>query len=284
MEVRYARCMEVIRDVMPAAEARWDSRGVIEAGKVAEADLEVFRVCKFKGGYDDAAIRRWHAERMGRAYSRQGDFPSAISYYDKFIALCVLPKNSGLKARGLCLKGEMQVDLKQLDGARLTYEHAQLIGEHDGLFEVYSKACTGLSNVARLSGDKKKGLELAKEGLKAVGFTEPGDYGKKRDESKAILAIISCSNVDAVDFDETLLERLTVLGVEIDADPREGGSTTSIHAASMRGARHVSRMRHVEAVAAYQEVVEMAKEGRFAQMEEIQRLSARAMFQIILHS
>jgi tetratricopeptide (TPR) repeat protein len=281
LQERGERCAEAIRFKMPAAEALWDSRAVIKTGLVAEKDFEV---CKIGDFDEDAALRREHATIMGRAYSRQGDYAAAMGYFDKFIAVCVETNTPRLQARGLCLKAEMQVHLRQLDGARLSYEHAQTVGEEEGLFEVYSKTCVGLSAISRLCGDTKRGLELATEGLAAVGLTEPGDYAKKRDEARAISAIISCSNVDAVDFDETLLERLTVLGVEVDEDPREGGSTISINAASLRGARHFVRMRFPEAIAAYAEVVEMAKEARFAQQNNVQKEAARALFQIILCS
>jgi hypothetical protein len=46
----------------------------------------------------------------------------------------------------------------------------------------------------------------------------------------------------------------------------------------------VVQMRFLEAVAAYEEVVEMAKEARFAQQNNVQLLASRALFQIILYS
>jgi len=275
------RCVKAIAVTMVEAEARWDSRTVIEAGRAVEADLSALTIGT--SAYD-AELRRHHSERMGRAFSRQRDYKTAVRYYDKFIAICEhSPDSCKLLARGLCLKADIQVHLMDLDGAWLSYERVGKLGERDGLFEMYAKATLGLSNIACLRGDKQKGLELAREGRAAVLLLEDSDYAKARTKASAILAIISCSDVDAEDFDETLLERLTVLAVDIDADPREGGSTICVRAAELRGARHLARWRVEEAVAAYKEIVEMAKEERFSQMSNVQQASCRAWFQILLH-
>jgi tetratricopeptide (TPR) repeat protein len=224
------------------------------------------------------------SEHMARAFSRQNNFAASIGYYDKAIIHCEAAGDFARQGRCLCNKADLHVALGQRDAAKLSFEEVKRLAMLDGPFELYSKSCTGLSVLARLGGRMKEATELAQEAVTAAGLMLDGDYARHRDEATAIFALIACLNVDAASFDEGLLKRLATLGVAIDADAREGGSTVSIRTADLWGKRHATMGRYVEAVVAFKSVVQMATEPRFSQMENVQTLAARAAFQIIIYS
>ena len=274
------RVQNAIVHTMPEAEDLWDSVTVIKLGKEVEADL---LVCKFVSDEMQNNVIFGLTSKMARAYSRQNDFPMAISYYDKSISVCQQMHDPLHEGRCISRKCYMQMKLRQYHDAQVGYERIRVIGRDEGLFELYSKASVGLSQLARFDGRLADAMEFALEARKSALLQLPGDYGKDWDEAYAIFEIVECSDVDSLEFDEGLLYRLQELGVAIDTDERQGGSLVSIRAANLLGARHVSMGKFPEAVAAYQEVVRMATNPKFCQMPEVQMSKSRALFQILIH-
>jgi len=110
---------------------------------------------------------------------------------------------------------------------------------------------------------------------------QDGDYLKARDTANATLAVIKCSNLQAVDFDEALLDNLKVLATTIDADTREGGgSILCVQAEELLYQRHLGRGRHVEGAKGCQEVVRLASQNRFKDIAYVQTASSNAMLML----
>jgi hypothetical protein len=271
---RLTRVRDAVLDIMPAAQERWDSRTVLKLGRRCMHDFTLARWGN-PSVQDEVEIELY--ELMSRAYSRDGQFEESIDFAQREIVLC---KKLGLwqrSGRGHSNIAGMLVGLHRYADARVSYETVHTIGEKCGSFELYAKSNLGLSKVAYREGNLVDAKRFAQESLTATGLYQPGQYGKSRDEANAILAIVACCNVESESFDGTLLDRLAVLGEEVDEDTREGGgSFIGIRAAALLGRRHLAMGRIASGVAAYQRVVEIAKEQRFLGMAEVQNIATHA--------
>lgn len=216
-------------------------------------------------------------DMLARAFSRKKRFADALEIYDHAVVVCDRIGDFKRQGRLLCCKAEMQRVQKQMGAAKLTYEKVQRLGEiNGGCSELHSKACAGLSDVARLEGRLPQALELAHESLKAVGCIPDGQYARDRDEANAIVCIVECSDLYGADFDDSLLSRLSKLTISIDVDDREGGSTLCIRAQEFQARRHLDQGRITEGAEAYRELIRLAAEHRFLQMVDVQAKSHAA--------
>ena len=257
-------------------QERWDSAAVLELGALQEAEL---KVCRSKSESVNLAIEIELLDQTARALSRQGRSLAAIDYYTRGAAVCEQAGQFQRQGRTLSCKAELQASIGLYGDAKITFGEVHRLGEELGEFELYCKSCLGLSNVARLEGDLTKGVSLAYEALTAAGLLQNGQYGKARDTAKSILAIVKCSDLHAADFDESLLDRLVVLGTEIDLDDREGGgSVVCIQAAELQYTRHLSQGRLVQGAHACQEVVRFAKQDRFLNQIKVQSMAEVAKY------
>ena len=268
---RCTRARDAILDEMPAAQERWDSQTVIKLGRRC---LHDFTLARWKSDelQDEAEIELY--ELMARACSREREFEESIDFSKKEIAIC---ERLGLFehiGRAEFNVAGMQRALGRYEEARISYQKVHAFGEGSGSFELYAKSCLGLSELARLDGELVEARRLAEESLTATGLYQAGQYGKSRDEANALLAIVSYCDIESEGFDETRLDRLTVLGREVDEDPREGGgSFIGIRTAGLLGRRHLAMGRILQGAVAYKRVVETAKQHRFLKNTEVQNLA-----------
>ena len=271
---RLTRVRDAVLDDMPAAQERWDSETVLKLGRRCMHDFTLAR-WGTQAVQDEVEMELY--ELMSRAYSRGRQFEESIDFAQRSILLCErlgLWQRSG---RGHSNIADMQVGLQRYADARVSYETVHTLGEKSGSFELYAKSNLGLSKLSHREGSLVDAKRFAEESLTATALYQPNQYGKSRDEANAILAIVACCDVESESFDGTLLERLAVLGQEVDDDPREGGgSFIGIRAAGLLGRRHLAMGRIASGVAAYQRVVEIAKESRFSGMDEVQNLATHA--------
>jgi tetratricopeptide (TPR) repeat protein len=174
--------------------------------------------------------------------------------------------------------GDQHCILREYEEASKCYKEVGRLGEKDGNFELYSMSQLGLSGVARKTGRKEEAMELARETLEAAGLMAEGDHRKSRLCANAILGIIRCSDLNDVEFDaESLLDRLVVLGEEVDLDPREGGgSTIGVQALALIYTRNLSMGRISEAVENCRELISLAAQVRFEKVSFVQTASQEA--------
>ena len=264
---------------MHAAQLAWDSATVIELGLKCVADI---KICRYASDALQHALEMELYDHLARAFSRQANSIEALKYYDIGAVVCESARDFPRLGRTLCCKADAQMSLHLYDAAKTTYTKVHKLGEEGGWFEIYAKACLGLSSVARLEGDMAKALELSHESLTATGLMEEGQYGKKRDSARAIIGILKCSDMYADDLDESLLDRLVVLGTEIDLDLREGGgSLVCVEAADFLAKRHMAKGRLAQGANACNEVIRLASEDRFRQTAYVQSLSDGARQMLI---
>jgi tetratricopeptide (TPR) repeat protein len=275
---RSKRITHAVEYGMPAAENNFDSATVIKLGSMVEADL---LVVTFANDSVQNEVFRRVFEKMGRAYSRQGDLPTSVIYHDK--AISVWERIGDPLRLGRCIYGKcyLQMKMAQHAEAKVGFERLRALADADGLFELQGKAFIGLSQLARSDGRTSEAMEFARQALTSAGLQLPGDYGKDTDEANAIFQIIECCKVESPDLDEGLLHRLQELGVAIDADERQGGSLVSLRVANLWGLRYTALEKVPEAIAAYKELIRLAENPKFAQMAQVQKFSASAEWQIM---
>ena len=118
-------------------------------------------------------------------------------------------------------------------------------------------------------------MEFAQQSLIASGLMLDGQIHKSRDHSKALIAIINCSDIDGDDFDETLIPRLLAQAEAVDVD-EIGGSNHCVVAASLAYRRHFAMARHDEGLVHCKAVIRISQEKRFLQSAIVQDLATDA--------
>ncbi|KAJ1467201.1 hypothetical protein T484DRAFT_1859624 [Baffinella frigidus] len=262
-----------INTEIPAAQERWDSATVIKVGLRTVDDFE--RCVWASQSRSDSLTVDLH-EQLGRAHSRSGLFHGAAHHYGQASLACVRIEDFARQGLLLANKADMHFSGGDFGAALETFAKVEHLGEKGGFFDLYSRACLGRSRCARKSGDNEGAMLMAQESLKATSCLLDNQFGRSRMEAAALLTICTLSDMYARDFDFKLLNRLLELGVAIEADQREGGTTMHIYALELVARRHMAVGRISVGAAAYRHVLHLVADPRFSQMEDIKALGQAA--------
>lgn len=253
-----------------AAHDRGDCTTVLSVGAASETDLA--NPVEFP---ERRFLEYQILDFMARSYSRTGDLANAIVYFEREAA--IHERLSAYKMQARCLNNvaSMQHASGKPLEAKVAFEKVQRIGEQGGYFEMYAKACCGLSDIALRDGRKEEAMTLAKESLTACGLMEDGDFGKDRDSSNALVCIIRASEIESESFDDTLLNRLELLAKTIDSSEK-GGSNHIVLYSAYASKRHFAMGRLVEGKAQCLEVIRLSKQDRFSQSTTVKNMALNA--------
>ena len=254
---------------MVDAHDQWDSNRVLAVGAQAEADLLIIDFDLKK------RVEIEMFEMMARAFSRSAQYSKSVEYFERLLKHYDPIEKYSAHTRTQIRIADLHIVMKHLDKAKVLYKQVYAVGERDGNFEFHSKACLGLSKIAKEAGNKTEALALAKQALVAAGLLLDGEYSKSRDQAQAIIAIIDYTDITSEEFDEGLLTRLDELATAVDAT-EEGGSSLCVKAVELEWRRHLSMGRWVECANACAKVMRLADQTRFKQIPDVQAIYVQA--------
>ncbi|KAJ1482388.1 hypothetical protein T484DRAFT_1804019 [Baffinella frigidus] len=265
-EDRVARVIKAVNAEIPEAQARWDSATVIKLGL---RTVEDFARCVWTSSSRADSLTIDLHDQLGRAHSRSGFFGEAAHHYEQASFACARTEEFARQGLLLANKADMQYAGGEFEAAMGTFAQVEHLGEKGGYFDLYSRACIGRARCARKSGDKDGAMVMAQESLKAASLMLDGQFGQQRMEAAALLVVCNLSDMYAVTFDDSLLNRLLKLSEAVEQDAREGGTTMHIYALELVGRRHLAMGRSKVGAAAYRRVLRLAADKRFSGMEDI---------------
>ena len=269
---RLLRVLNLLTTSMREAQKQWDSATVVRLGMQCMIDL---KYCRFLDQNVQDNAENALFEFLARSYSRQNQWAMAMQFYDRAIVVNDRMKDFTRKGRCLYGKAQMQMSLGRYDDAKIVYQAVDDIGRESGDFELYGKASLGLSRVAKKSGNVEKAMELAYEAKKAAGLLLDNQWGQNRLEVEAVILIIELSDIQATDFDDTLIEKALLLGAAVDADPREGGSLHSLQAMELQGRRQMFMGQHQDSAKTFAQLLVQAKQSDYRQVPDVSKMVTR---------
>jgi tetratricopeptide (TPR) repeat protein len=267
-EARKARLFETVKVKMAASNRLGDFEAVILLGQQAEKDLALVHDLR-----NDWSFHARFLDRMGGAFASLGKYAEAVRYGEQLAAFGASTERFMEQGRALMNVGAMRLTMGELVEARATFEKVRDIGVRGGYFEMESKSCDGLSDLARMAGRTEEGLEFAEQALLAAGCMQDDEFGKHMTEASALDALIACSDLAAPAFDEALIHRYGGLARAL---AHQVDSVHHVKVQKVWVTRHAAMGRPRECADACREIIELSGGLRVAQNADVQEMAAYA--------